>query len=194
VLAGVLRDRGAGDPPAPLLWSVVVAGPQLVGVLPLLAATALRGPVGAWSGFWLDPVARGAFVLAATVASAWVLAAPAWSGTARLRRGPVAVALAGAGRRCSGSGAGDPGRAGTAAHGAQRRLQVVPGGLSRILGITVHLGVPDVLPAAAAVAGGAAWLAAGALLVGVRRRARRLEDRSQAPSTVSATSSHSAST
>ncbi len=203
VLAGTLRDRAAGRPAAPLLWAAALAGPQLVGVLPLLVATALRGPVGAWAGFWLEPAARAAYLVPAVVALVWTLAAPASSGVAGRGREAVAVALAA-------GGAGPLGLGALALAVGQERLltavndglQVVPGGLSRILGITVHLGVPEALPAVAAAVGGAAWLLAALLLAvpGVRSGRSRAGRRRpagpgpQPPSAVSATSSQSAST
>ena len=195
VAAGRLHDRRVGDASAPALWAAVLAGPQLVGVLPLLAATALRGPVGAWSGFWLDPVGRGVFVVAAVVVLVWVLAAPGFTGAARRRRGRVAVALAAAGSSPAWLG-------GLALAMGQERLltavndglQVVPGGLSRILGISVHLGVPAVLPVVGLALGAAAWVAALVLLGSLRRAAGPPGPRVQALSTPSASASQSAST
>ncbi|MFC7161097.1 hypothetical protein ACFQL5_02235 [Aquipuribacter hungaricus] len=195
-VAGTVSDRRAGRPARALLWVAVLAGPQLVGVLPLLGATALRGPVGAWAGFWLDPVARGAYVVAATVALACVLLAPVLTGAAASRAARAAVALAAAGSALVGLG-------GTALALGQERLlttvndglQVVPGGLSRILGITVHLGVPEVLPTAGLLAGGAAWTAALLLLVAGRRPWRPPGPApAQPPSTLSASAIQSAST
>lgn len=179
------------------LWAAVVAGPQLVGVLPLLAATAWRGPVGAWSGFWLDPASRAVYVVAATVALVWVLVAPALTGVGRSARGRASVALAAAGGALVWLGGL------TQAVGQERlltllndQLQVVPGGLSRILGLTVHLGVPERLPVLVLAAGGAAWALAAVLLAGLRLSGGRvsLPRQPAAPSAVSARSNHSAST
>ncbi len=206
------RTGGGGGPaPAPGLLVAVVAGPQLVGVLPLLAATAWRGPVGAWSGFWLEPGARAAYVLAATVALVWLLVAPALSGVMGERRTSVSLAA---------------GSVGTAllllgglllVMGQERlltvlndELQVVPAGLSRILGLTVHLGVPEQLPTAVLAAGAAAWVLALLLLLrgtdpaadpggpGTSRRRRPTPAPARCqpdePSAVSASASQSAST
>lgn len=169
----------------PALLAVVVAGPQLVGVLPLLVATTWRGPIGAWAGFWLEPGARGVYVVAAVAALTWVLLAPSLTGAlgpgplGRLEAGALAAAAAGAALLWLG-GVG-------AALVVERLLtllndemQVVPAGLSQILGLTVHLGVPTSLAGSLLLAGSVGWLLAVVLLLlaqllgrpGARRRDR----------------------
>jgi hypothetical protein len=139
-----------------------------------------------------------------------VLVAPALTGAVAPRRGAVAVALGAAGSALLWLG-------GLATVLGQERLltvlndemQVVPGGLSRILGITVHLGVPPQLPLAGLVVGALLWVLAVVLLATVRRNdggTIRIEPRivagpdagcgcqPPAASTVSAAANHSAST
>ncbi|WP_336921852.1 hypothetical protein [Aquipuribacter sp. SD81] len=204
-VAASLRRRRCPYGPGGGPVVVSVLGPQLLAVVPLLVALAWRGPVGAWSGFWLDPTARAAYVTAAVVAVVWLLVAPALAATA-CRAGAGAVAAATGGALLVW-----PGLVG-AVVGTERlltvlndELQVVPAGLSRILGLTVHLGVPTDLPVLALVAGSTLWLLALVLLraVGARPRPRpqrprgagpRPPSRPQEPSTTSASASHSAST
>lgn len=193
-----LRARTGAPLPTSAAVAASVAGPHLVGVLPLLAATAWRGPVGAWTGFWLDPTARAAFVVAAVVAVAWLLMAPGLSGIVGSRRGATSLGLAAAAAPLLWLG-------GLAVIVGQERLltglndemQVVPGGLSRILGLTVHLGVPPQLPLVAVSLG--ALLAAFALALlasrpGRGNRAGPVASPQPPPaSTASATANHSVS-
>jgi hypothetical protein len=144
--------------------TAAVAGPLLVGNLPLLAAVAWRGPVGAWAGFWTEPGSREVFVWTAVAAVVWLVVAPALTGAYRSRRRGVALSLRVVGRPVLVLGAV------AGAVGLERsltvlndELQVLPGGLSRILGITVHLGVPTWLPAALVVVGLAALVGAALL-------------------------------
>ncbi|MFC5381872.1 hypothetical protein [Aquipuribacter nitratireducens] len=190
------RTPGSRTWPSPGLVVASVAGPQLVGVVPLLVAVAWRGPVGAWTGFWLDPTARSAYVVALVVVLVWVLLAPALAATTG-RWGAGAVAAAAAGGLLVW-----PGLLGVLA-GTERaltalndELQVVPAGLSRILGITVHLGIPTALPVAVLAAGTVLLAVAVGLLLLAGRRAAVGAGRPAAPqpSTASATVSHSAST
>ncbi|MGJ7442249.1 hypothetical protein [Aquipuribacter sp. MA13-6] len=204
VLGALVVQRGVrGSRRVP--WGAVaasVAGPQLVGVLPLLVATAWRGPTGAWLGFWTTPPARGVYVVAAVAALLWVLLAPALSGASGPGRPgrltAVATAAAAAGTALLWLGGL------LALVGTERLLtllndemQVVPGGLSRILGLTVHLGVPATLGTSLLLAAAVAWSVALLLLAGAYRSGRPVRPPSgpaAQPSAVSASSSHSAST
>ncbi len=161
-------------------WGVVaasVAGPQLVGVLPLLVATAWHGPTGAWMGFWTNPPARGVYVVAAVVALLWVLLAPALSGAPGAGRAARLTAL---GTAAAATGTALLWLGGLLVLVGTERLltllndemQVVPSGLSRILGLTVHLGIPATSGTALLVAAAGAWLLALLLLAGARRSGR----------------------
>lgn len=139
---------------------VAAAGAHaLVGAL-LPAATSLRGPLAAWYGFWTDPTGRTAFVVLAVAGLLWLLAGPALALLAA--RDVVAGILPAAGATAAAAGApllllgAVVGRAGTEAFltDLNDQLAIVPNGLSRILGITVHLGIPASLPDTLVNAGG----------------------------------------
>ncbi|GAA1294787.1 hypothetical protein [Saccharothrix xinjiangensis] len=131
----------------------------------LLGVLAVRGPGWYWFGFWTDPVARAVYVTAAFAAFLGVLVAAYAALRGGLgRRGALGRVLVAAGTPLAALGAL------VAVVGLERalttwndQLALLPWGLSRILGITVHLGVPTALPAVALVAGCAA-VALGAAL------------------------------
>ena len=142
VLAVALRGR---DP-----WSVVAAvgGAVLLRVGLLCAVLSPRGPGGYWFGFWTDPAGRTAYVVASFALFAWVLVAAAWALRPELgRAGAVCTALAAAGTTllAAGSLVGAIGTE-TALTVWNDQLALLPWGLSRILGITVYLGIPTDLP------------------------------------------------
>jgi len=118
-----------------------VGGAVLLRVALLLVALTGQGPAGYWFAFWADPGARGGYVVVAFVLFAWVLVAAAWA----LRMPSAAVGAAGAALVMGGVVVG--------AIGLERAMTVwndqmnlLPYGLSRILGITVYLGIPADLP------------------------------------------------
>jgi hypothetical protein len=138
----------------------------------LLAVLAVRGPGRYWLQFWTAPTARSVYICVAFAAFGWLFVATGLVLRDRhaLRRRRVAGTLLVA--------AGTPlallGGLVTAM-GLERALTVwndqlalLPWGLSRILGITVHLGIPADLPAAAAAAGLLLMTLGGALCA--RRR------------------------
>ncbi len=159
VLALALRRR---DP-----WPVLAAvgGAVLLRVTLLTAVLAPRGPGGYWFGFWTDPAARTAYVVVSFALFGWVLVATAWSLRPELGRAGgawTAVAVVGTALLAIGSLVG--------AIGTERALTVwndqlalLPWGLSRILGITVYLGIPTELPWYAAGLGALVLLVAGPL-------------------------------
>ncbi|GEL94814.1 hypothetical protein [Cellulomonas composti] len=148
------------------LWAAL-GGVALLRTVLLLGALALRGPGRYWFGFWTDPSARAAYVTVAFAAFCWLFVV-------------ATIAL----RRCYGRGSRRA-LGGTlvglgvtlallggwiAAIGLEEALTVwndqmalLPWGLSRILGITVYLGIPPELPAAAAVLGLVLGLVGGLL-------------------------------
>ncbi|SCL72172.1 hypothetical protein [Micromonospora chersina] len=153
------------------LWAVV-GGVALLRSTLLLAALAGRGPGRYWFAFWTAPALRAAYLTVAFAAFCWLFVATAVVLRDRYglpRRRAVGLTLTAAGVPL-GLLAGL-----VTAIGLERALTVwndqmalLPWGLSRILGITVYLGIPTDLPAYAAVAG-AALAAAGLLLSVVRR-------------------------
>ena len=162
VFAGALRllDR---DPF--LLWAAV-GGAALLRTVLLLGTLVLRGPGHYWFEFWTDPAARSVYITVAFAAFCWVFVA-AWlvlreRHGRRPATGRVLVAL---GLPLVVLGAG------VAALGLERaltlwndQLALLPWGLSRILGITVYLGIPPSLPEIVLGVGVVTALVGGALL------------------------------
>ncbi|KAB1912516.1 hypothetical protein, partial [Micromonospora sp. AMSO31t] len=156
------------------LWAVV-GGVALLRSVLLLAALAGRGPGGYWFAFWTAPVLRAAYLTVAFAAFGWLFVATAVVLRDRYavrRRRAVGLTLTAAGVPL-GVLAGL-----VAVIGLERALTVwndqmalLPWGLSRILGITVHLGIPVDLPGYAAVAGAA--LAGVGLLLSAGREGGR---------------------
>ncbi|GEK22618.1 hypothetical protein [Cellulomonas xylanilytica] len=168
VLAAVLRWVVRGRDPFHL-WAAL-GGVVLLRTVILLVALVVRGPGRYWFGFWTDPGARTVYVTVAFAAFCWLFVVVALVlrrayglGTTRslgatLAAGGVALAVV---------------AGGVAAIGLERALTVwndqmalLPWGLSRILGITVHLGIPPSSAGVLAVVGlvGAAVGVALALL------------------------------
>ncbi|WP_426592458.1 hypothetical protein ACPPVS_11790 [Cellulomonas sp. McL0617] len=167
------------------LWAAL-GGVVLLRTAILLAALVVRGPGRYWFGFWTDPAARTAYVTVAFAAFCWsfvVIALvlrrayglrPARAVGLTLLAGGLTLALA--------SG-------GVAVIGLERALTIwndqmalLPWGLSRILGITVYLGIPTWLPAALAVVGLVVALAGvGTALVGRRTTADARADAAPSP-------------
>ncbi|WP_218105759.1 hypothetical protein [Micromonospora inyonensis] len=154
------------------LWAVV-GGVALLRSVLLLVALAGRGPGRYWFAFWTEPTPRAVYVTVAFAAFCWLFVATALVLRDRYglrRRGAVGLTLTAAGVPLvvlSGL---------VAVVGLERALTVwndqlalLPWGLSRILGITVHLGIPAGLPGYAAGAG-TAFAAVGLLLSLGRRR------------------------
>lgn len=157
------------------LWAVI-GGIALLRTALLLAALALRGPGHYWFVFWTAPGWRAAYVVVAFAAFAWLFAGTALvlrDHYGLLRRRAVGAALATFGAPLAVLSAV------VAAIGLERALTIwndqlalLPWGLSRILGITVYLGIPTSLPLFTGLAG-LLLVAAGALLSLGRRPPRR---------------------
>ncbi|MGC4847233.1 hypothetical protein ACLQ3F_08350 [Micromonospora sp. DT15] len=152
------------------LWAVV-GGVALLRSVLLLAALAGRGPGGYWFAFWTMPGLRAAYVTVAFAAFCWLFVAVAVVLRDRYdlrRRSAVGLTLTAAGVPLGVLSAL------VSVVGLERALTVwndqltlLPWGLSRILGITVHLGIPAQLPAYTTAAGIA--LAAAGLLLSLGR-------------------------
>ncbi|MFB9409587.1 hypothetical protein [Dactylosporangium matsuzakiense] len=149
------------------LWAAM-GGVALLRTAILLAALILRGPGGYWFAFWTDPVRRSLYITVAFAAFAWLFVAVALVLRDRyalpLRR-TASVLLAGAGVPLVLLGGL------MAVLGLERSLTIwndqmalLPWGLSRILGITVYLGIPTFLPLAAVILGAVLLTTATALL------------------------------
>ncbi|WP_307854526.1 hypothetical protein [Micromonospora sp. C31] len=154
------------------LWAVV-GGVALLRSVLLLAALAGRGPGGYWFAFWTAPGLRAAYVTVAFAAFCWLFVAAAV--VLRDRYGLRRASAIGLTLTAAGVPLGVL-SALVSVVGLERALTVwndqlalLPWGLSRILGITVHLGIPAQLPAYTAAAGAA--LAAAGLLLSLGRPA-----------------------
>ncbi|WP_430645332.1 hypothetical protein [Agromyces sp. GXS1127] len=161
-------------------WPAVVAavgGAALLRVALLAAVLVPSGPGGYWFGFWTDEVERSVYVVVSFALFGWVLVAAAWSvvGPLGVRRAVGAVVAA--------SGAAVAAIAGlVAAIGLEAALTtwndqmaLLPWGLSRILGITVYLDIPQDAALWLAVLGAvvaACGLVAATLPAVVRRSGR----------------------
>lgn len=140
------------------LWAVI-GGVALLRSVLLLAALAGRGPGKYWFAFWTAPTLRTVYLTVAFAAFCWLFVATAVVLRDRyglLRRRAVGLTLVAAGVPLGLLSAL------VAFIGLERALTIwndqlalLPWGLSRILGITVHLGIPADLPTYAAVAGAA---------------------------------------
>ena len=160
-------------------WLAALAASLLLPTALLTAAVAVRGPGFFWLNFWTNAAGRTLFVTLNVAAIAWMFFVLYAVQRASLDRsvlqalgnlilavGAVFLALglvpALAGLEKTLTAIND-------------EMAVLPLGLSRILGITTHLGIPLELPIYL-MAVGAVFLALGGLLLGVawltRRKAR----------------------
>jgi hypothetical protein len=152
-----------------------VGGSVLLRVVLLSAVLAPRGPGGYWFAFWTNPAARTAYVVVAFALFGWVLVAAALSLRPQLGRArAVSTALAVVGLALVAAGV-LVGLIGTerALTLWNDQLALLPWGLSRILGITVYLGIPTDLPWYAVGLGVIVLLVAASAAWGAARRQRR---------------------
>ncbi|MEV4508792.1 hypothetical protein AB0K00_07520 [Dactylosporangium sp. NPDC049525] len=154
------------------LWAAI-GGVALLRTVLLLGVLAVRGPGHYWLEFWTAPAARAGYICVAFAAFGWLFVATGLvlrdryglrrrrvAGTLLLAAGVPLALLGGL----------------VAAVGLERALTVwndqmalLPWGLSRILGITVYLGIPSALPSAVAACGLVLVAAGGALSAGRRQ-------------------------
>jgi hypothetical protein len=155
------------------LWAAL-GGVALLRTVILLVALAARGPGRYWLLFWTAPESRHVYITVAFGAFCWlfvvvtVVLRGAYGRSTRRAVGPTALAAGGTLALLAGV---------VAATGLERALTIwndqmalLPWGLSRILGITVHLGIPPSLPTVALVAGLAVALVGAALSLRPARR------------------------
>jgi len=154
------------------LWAAV-GGVALLRTVILLAGLAVGGPGRYWLNFWTNPDDRTWYITVAFAAFCWLFVV-------------VAVVLRGVYGRTGGRATGATLFAAGAALallagwvtavGLEKALTVwndqmalLPWGLSRILGITVYLGIPQSLPLYATIAGGVVAAIGAALALRPRR-------------------------
>jgi hypothetical protein len=161
----------------PFLLLAAVGGVALLRTVLLLLALAVRGPGHYWFTFWTDPTARTVYLTVAfaaflaVFASVHVVLRTAY-GQARTRVAGRLLVAGGLPLLVLG--------ALVAVLGAEDALTVwndqwalLPWGLSRILGITVHLEIPAELPLVVTAVGGAVTLVGAALVAAPRPRRLR---------------------
>ncbi|SDS89489.1 Glycosyl hydrolase family 67 C-terminus [Paraoerskovia marina] len=172
VLWASLRGRDA------FALAGAVGGAAVLRTVMLMVALVPTGPGGYWYGLWAEPVARTVYVTVAVAAFCWVLLAAAWAmrGLGIGRAGAVGrVLLAVAAPLVVGGVAVGAVGLETTLTAWNDQMMILPWGLSRILGLTVHLGIPVGLPwtvatLGAVLAGAGALLWAAGVLVSRRRR------------------------
>ncbi|HET7900013.1 MAG TPA: hypothetical protein VFL59_02425 [Candidatus Nanopelagicales bacterium] len=152
----VLRVALRGRDPW-LLWAAV-GGAAILRTAILLVALVSHGPGGYWFAFWTRPGARTLYVTIAFAAFVWVLVV-AWMAMrdayGASRRGAWGRLLVACGVPLLLLG-GLVAAIGleTALTAWNDQMALLPWGLSRILGITVYLGIPTELPVYVAALGG----------------------------------------
>ncbi len=149
-------------------------GALLVKTLLLGAVTVLRGPLSYWYRFWTDEQWRTIYFTLTIAAFLWlflVTYAVLRTSYGRTRPRSVGLVLMGVavpmlvlGGLMTASGLE------SALTTFNDQMAVLPMGLSRILGITVHLGIPTEIPVYVLAVGG--LLAVVGLLLGAARRTR----------------------
>ncbi|WP_426309522.1 hypothetical protein [Cellulosimicrobium sp. E-16] len=154
LFVGVLRlvagRRGS------LALAGAVGGAAVLRTVLLLGALVPTGPGGYWYGLWAEPGPRTAYVTLATAAFGWVLVA-AWFALRSLGAGVLAatgrVLVAVASPLVVGGAVVAWVGLEPTLTAWNDQMMVLPWGLSRILGLTVHLGIPADLPVLVAAAG-----------------------------------------
>ncbi|MGY4645542.1 hypothetical protein [Cellulomonas sp. URHB0016] len=157
------------------LWAAL-GGVVLLRTVVLLVALALRGPGHYWFAFWTAPGSRTVYVTVAFAAFCWLFVVVALV----LRHAYGMASVRSAGTTAAVGGLVLALVAGSiAAIGLERALTVwndqmalLPWGLSRILGITVYLGIPTSLPGALTVVGLTVAVGGAGLALLGRRGAR----------------------
>jgi hypothetical protein len=148
------------------LWAAI-GGVALLRTVLLLGALAVRGPGRYWFVFWTEPTSRAAYITVAFAAFCWLFVVVALVlrqryGLVGGRAGGTVAVAAGLSLAVLGGFVGLIGLE-DALTIWNDQMALLPWGLSRILGITVYLGIPTWLPWAAAVLG-MAVTAVGAVL------------------------------
>ncbi|WP_271177137.1 hypothetical protein, partial [Leifsonia poae] len=165
VAALVAATRLLGGRALPVLAAVGGAG--LLRVVLLSAVLLPTGPGGYWFGFWTDPVSRSLYTIAAFALFAWVIVGAAWSlvpSWGRRRAVGIVMAASGAAVALLATLVGAIGLE-QALTLWNDQLALLPWGLSRILGISVYLGIPAETPWWVAAVGAVAFVAGLAFAV-----------------------------
>ena len=164
-----------------LAWIAALPAALLAPTLLLAAVVSLRGPGGFWYQFWTDAAWRTAFITLNVAAIVWMLAV--LYGAQRCQLGLSVAATSGRIVAAIGATTALLGLV-PAIFGLEHMLTaindemvVLPPGLSRILGITVHLDIPLELPEYMLVAGSVLTLAGMAVIVLSRHIERRRNSR-----------------
>jgi hypothetical protein len=170
LFAGVLRWLVRGRDPFHL-WAAI-SGVVLLRTAILLVALVQRGPGRYWFNFWTAPGPRTLYITVAFAAFGWLFVVVAIVLRQRyglLRREAVGRTMVAGGLTLALLAGG------IAVIGLEKALTVwndqlalLPWGLSRILGITVYLGIPASLPAA--LSGVGLVIAVAGALAAVRYR------------------------
>jgi hypothetical protein len=173
VFGGVvlLLARALGGRDAMASVAASVAGAVMLRVALLSFALAPTGPGGYWFGFWTDPLARSAYSSVAFALFAWVIVAGAWAlAQAVGARRAVGVVLSACGAALAVIATLVAVIGLEAALTAWNdQMALLPWGLSRILGITVYLGIPADAAWWAALVGAILTVAGAALWAPPRR-------------------------
>ncbi len=161
-------------------WPLIatIGGVIVLRCILALGAVSFTGPGGYWFAFWTDPVRRSLYITVAFALFLWTFIAAAWAVAPTIGR-----------RRATGAVLASAGLALAIpaflinAMGLERALTIwndqmglLPWGLSRILGITVHVGIPTESALIAGVFGALLTLVGLALYLPRRRtdaRSRR---------------------
>lgn len=148
-----------------------VGGAVMLRCIATLFALSFAGPEGYWAVFLTDPVRRVLYIAVAFALFVWVFVAAGWAASVQIGARRATGVVLGA----VGAGLSLPSLA-IAAVGFERALTLwndqvglVPRELSRIVGITTHLGIPEETPWVLFAAGGVLFVV-GALLSRRRRR------------------------
>ena len=160
------------------MWlNAALGGALLLRTVALTATMLLRGPLNYWYRLWVDPWSRTVYVTVAFALFAWSFVAIAVvlaTAYGRRFRQALGAVLLGLGLPLVVLGAL------LSALGVERgltalndQMAILPMGLSRILGLTVHLGIPTALGGWLLSAGCAIALIGGVLAIGRGGRRRR---------------------
>jgi hypothetical protein len=152
-------------PVDPFVLAAAVGGLALLRTVLLLAALALRGPGHYWFDFWTDPTVRSLYITVGFAAflGVFVVAYTALrTGMGRRAAGGRVLVASGAPLLVLGGLLAVIGLE-QALTWWNDQLALLPWGLSRILGITVYLEIPAVLPLVVAGVGAVLVLAGAAL-------------------------------
>ena len=159
-----------GSRHTPFALIAAVGGAVVLRCIVTLFALSFAGPSGYWFAFLTDPTRRVLYIAVAFALFVWVFVAAGWAISVQIGVRRATGAVLGA----VGAGLALPSLA-IAVIGFEEALTawndqvgLLPYGLSRILGITTHLGIPDETPWVLCAAG--VVLCIAGVLLSLRRR------------------------